>query len=139
MSDRLTIGALTRDLGVTARTLRFWEDQGLLRPQREGQRRLYGPKQRTRAELILRGQRLGFSLAEIREILSIYDASGGTAEGEARQLTLLLDKIAAGRSELEQKRADIEATLADMERVAAGCRRRLAELARRDKRRAGER
>lgn len=135
----MTIGALTRDLGVTARTLRFWEDQGLLRPQREGQRRLYGPKQRTRAELILRGQRLGFSLAEIREILSIYDASGGTAEGEARQLDLLLAKIAAGRSELEQKRADIEATLADMERVAAGCRRRLAELARLDKRRAGER
>lgn len=137
MSDPKTIGDLTRDLGVTARTLRFWEDQGLLRPKREGQRRLYGPKQRTRAELILRGQRLGFSLAEIREILSIYDASGGTAEGEARQLELLLAKIAGRRAELEQKRRDIETTLADLETVATGCRRRLGELARKEKGRAG--
>lgn len=137
MTDSLTIGELTRSLGITARTLRFWEDRGLLRPRREGQRRLYGPRQRTRAELILRGQRLGFSLAEVKEILTIYDASGGTSEGEARQLTLLLDRIATRRAELEQKRADIEATLGDLEAVADGCRRRLAELAGREKRRAG--
>ncbi len=139
MSERLTIGELTRAAGITARTLRFWEDQGLLRPRREGQRRLYGPRERTRVALIQRGQRLGFSLAEVKEILSIYDASGGTAEGEARQLALLLQKIEGRRVELEQKRADIAATLHDLGAVAEGCHRRLGELARRDGKERSER
>ena len=130
MASPLTIGELTRDLGVTARTLRFWEDQGLLEPQRVGLRRLYGPRERTRAVLVLRGQRLGFSLAEIRQIIGLYDRPPEQGGGEARQLRLLLDKIAAREAELKQKRADIEATLRELAVVAEGCHGRLTQLSR---------
>ena len=136
MSAPLTIGELTRDLGVTPRTLRFWEDQGLLAPRRVGTRRLYGPRERTRAVLVLRGQRLGFSLAEIRQIIGLYDRPPEQGGGEARQLNLLLEKIAAREAELKQKRADIEATLKELATVAAGCRDRLAQLSRRKGQRA---
>ncbi len=136
MDRTLTIGALTRELGVTARTLRFWEDQGLLEPLRVGTKRLYGPRERTRAVLVLRGQRLGFSLAEIREIIGLYDRPAEQGGGEARQLQLLLDKIALREGELKQKRQDIEATLKELDGVAAGCRDRLAQLAARKAKRA---
>jgi len=136
MPAPLTIGELTRDLGVTARTLRFWEDQGLLAPERVGLRRLYGPRERTRAVLVLRGQRLGFSLAEIRQIIGLYDRPPEQGGGEARQLQLLLDKIAAREAELRQKRADIEATLQELANVAEGCHARLVQLSRRKGKRA---
>lgn len=124
MTDGFTITQLSRDYDVTPRTLRFWESEGLLRPRRQGQRRLYGQRERTRVKLILRGQRLGFSLAEIREIIDLYDA----APGEAGQLALLLERIAGRRRQLLAKRADLEASLADLEQVARTCRKRLAEL-----------
>lgn len=136
MAPPLTIGELTRDLGVTARTLRFWEDQGLLEPQRVGTKRLYGQRERTRAMLVLRGQRLGFSLAEIRKILGLYDRPPEQGGGEARQLQHLLEKIAAREAELKQKRADIEATLKELAVVAEGCNARLAQLGRPKARRA---
>lgn len=128
MTQTWTIGELTRELGLTARTLRFWEDQGLLEPARVGTRRLYGARERTRALLALRGQRLGFSLAEIREILSLYDRPVAQGGGEARQLRHLLDKMAARERELKQKRDDIEATLKELAAAAKGCRDRLAAL-----------
>ncbi len=129
MTRTWTIGELTRDLGLTARTLRFWEDQGLLEPERAGTRRIYGARERTRALLALRGQRLGFSLAEIREILSLYDRPPEQGGGEARQLQHLLDKMTAREQELKEKRADIEATLKELAQAAQGCRDRLADLA----------
>lgn len=119
-----TISQVTRDFGVTARALRFYEAEGLLRPVRRGQQRLYPPRVRTRLKLILRGKRLGFSLAEIKDILAMYAA----APGEAGQLRHLIDRIGARREQLEQKRRDIEATLADLDAVEAGCRERLGQL-----------
>jgi len=115
---------LAAEFGVTTRTLRFYEDRGLLAPLRDGQRRVYGPRERTRLKLILRGRRLGFSLAEVQEIIDLYDAP----EGEARQLALLIERIAARRAELDTKRRDIEASLKDLDGVAKECRKRLTEL-----------
>lgn len=124
MTSRFTISDLSHEFGTTPRTLRFWEGEGLLAPAREGQRRLYSQRDRTRVKLILRGQRLGFSLAEIAEIIGLYDA----AKGERAQLALLLDKIAARRNELLAKRDDIDASLADLEGVAETCRNRLSQI-----------
>ena len=118
------IGDLAREFGVTTRAIRFYEDEGMIAPRREGQRRVFGPRERTRLKLILRGRRLGFSLAEVREIIDLYDAPAG----EAGQLNLLLDKIAARRAELEAKRRDLEASLSDLDGVARNCRKRLKQL-----------
>ena len=118
------IGDLARESGATLRAIRFYEDHGLLRPLREGQRRIYRERDRTRLKLILRGKRLGFSLAEIAEILALYDEP----RGEARQLAFLLEKIAVRRAELLAKQRDIEASLRDLEDVARDCRRRQRAL-----------
>ncbi|WP_417671489.1 MerR family transcriptional regulator [Roseibium sp.] len=124
MQRLYTITQLTQEFGVTTRTLRFYEAQGLLSPQRRGRQRLYTPADRTRLKLILRGKRLGFSLAEVREIIEMY----GRAPGEPGQLRLLMDKIRTRRAELLEKREDIELTLKDLDEVEAGARARMAEL-----------
>lgn len=124
MAETYGIAELAREFGVTARTIRHYEDEGLIAPSRDGQRRVYRPRDRTRLRLILRGRRLGFTLAEVREIVDLYDA----APGEAGQLELLLARIAGRRAELEAKRADIEATLADLETVSKNCRKRLRKM-----------
>ena len=124
MAETYGIAELAREFGVTARTIRHYEDEGLIAPLRDGQRRVYRPRDRTRLRLILRGRRLGFALAEVREIVDLYDA----APGEIGQLELLLAKIAGRRTELEAKRADIEATLTDLEIVERNCRKRLRGL-----------
>ena len=124
MSKTYGIAELAREFGVTPRTIRFYEAEGLLAPLRDGQRRIYRGRDRTRLRLILRGRRLGFSLAEAREIVGLYDAP----TGEAGQLAYLLGKIAARKADLEAKRRDLEASLDDLDGVAATCRVRLAEL-----------
>ena len=118
------ISELTREFDVSARTLRFYEAEGMLSPVRRGQQRLYPQRERTRLKLILRGKRLGFSLADIAEMIDMYDA----APGEAGQLRHLLDRIEQRRAELLQKQRDLETTLADLEQVARGCQSRLSEL-----------
>lgn len=124
MAKSYSIRELADEFGVTTRTIRFYEDQGMVAPLREGQRRIYRPRDRTRLKLILRGRRLGFALAEIREIVDLYDAPSG----EAGQLNRLLDRIAARRAELEAKRRDIAASLRDLDTVAEECRKRLNQL-----------
>lgn len=119
-----SITELTEEFEVSTRTLRFYEDEGLLLPERHGRKRLYKPRDRTRLKLILRGKRLGFSLAEIREIIEMYDS----APGETGQLQRLLDAIALKRAELEQKRRDIEITLDELASVAEAANQRLKEL-----------
>ena len=124
MVETYGIAELAREFEVTPRTIRFYEAEGLLAPLRDGQRRIYGGRDRTRLRLILRGRRLGFPLAEVREIVGLYDAP----TGEAGQLAYLLDRIAARKADLEAKRRDIEASLDDLDGVAANCRARLAEM-----------
>jgi DNA-binding transcriptional MerR regulator len=131
MTETYGIAEMAREFGVTPRTIRFYEAEGLLAPLRDGQRRIYRGRDRTRLRLILRGRRLGFRLAEVREIVGLYDAP----TGEVGQLAYLLDKIAARKADLEAKRRDIEASLDDLDGVAATCRGRLAELGNRSRKR----
>ena len=119
-----TITQVTREFDVTTRTLRFYEAEGMLTPLRRGRSRLYSQRERTRLKLILRGKRLGLSLAEIREIIDMYDAE----PGEEGQLSLLVDKIADRRAELRQKQRDIELTLEELDQVEERCRTRLTQL-----------
>jgi DNA-binding transcriptional MerR regulator len=129
-----TIADLVREFGVTARTIRFYEAEGMLTPERQGQQRLYHPRDRVRLTLILRGKRLGFTLVEIREIIDLYHAD----PGELGQLQYFLDKIQDRRDDLEQKRKDIELTLKELDEVDRTCRQRLTELARAGSKEAAE-
>lgn len=124
MQRYFTITQLTQEFDITTRTLRFYEAQGLVTPQRRGRQRLYTPGDRTRIKLILRGKRLGFSLAEIKELIGMY----GSAPGEAGQLRLLMERIADRRAELMEKQRDIELTLLELDDVEAGAKARMAEL-----------
>ena len=125
-SGRWSITELAAEFGITLRTIRFYEDHGLIAPERQGTRRIYHARDRVRLALVLRGRRLGFSLAEITTIVDMYDA----APGEVGQLRYLLEQIAARRVELEQRRHDIEQTLAELEDVERRCVEDLAALER---------
>jgi DNA-binding transcriptional MerR regulator len=120
-----TVGELADDLGVTTRTLRFYEAQGLISPARSGTNRVYGQRDRARMRLILRGRRFGMSLAECREIVDMYD---GAASSERRQLTKLLARLEEIGVDLRRRQADLRRTLAEVDDVAQQCRSRLAQL-----------
>jgi DNA-binding transcriptional MerR regulator len=105
-----SISELAREFEITPRAIRFYEDQGLLAPRRDGQRRIYTPRDRTRLKLTLRGKRLGLTLSEIRELIDMYEPGR-----DARpQLERFLDVLEAHRASLLQQRADIEAQLAEI-------------------------
>jgi DNA-binding transcriptional MerR regulator len=125
-NDRMwTVGELADELGVTTRTLRHYEAEGLLTPQRVGQNRAYTAQDRARLRLILRGRRFGMTLNECREIVDMYD---GATSSERRQLTTLLGRLAEIGDDLRRRREDLERTLAEVDEVARRCRARLAEL-----------
>ena len=124
MSSHYTITQLAQEFDVTTRTIRFYEDQGLLSPTRNGQMRVYSPRDRVRLKLVLRGKRLGFSLSEIREMLDMYDAE----PGESGQLELFLAKINERRGLLQQQRHDIELTLKELDDIEAQCRAQLTQV-----------
>jgi DNA-binding transcriptional MerR regulator len=123
-AETWSIAELAAEYAVTLRTIRFYEDRGLLTPERRGTARLYHPRDRIRLALILRGKRLGFSLDEIARIVDMYDAE----PGEEGQLVYLLDQITHRRTELEQRRRDIEETLQDLAEVEARCHADLEAL-----------
>lgn len=124
MRQFYNITELTQEFGISTRTLRYYEGEGLLSPLRKGRHRLYSVADRTRLKLILRGKRLGFSLAEISDIVSMYD----DAPGEAGQLRLLIAKIGQRRDELLRKRRDIDETLLELKTVETGCYEHLSHL-----------
>src|SRR5256885_15556779 len=97
------IADLAREFDVTTRTIRFYEDEGLIAPKRQGQRRIFSARDRVRLRLILRGKRLGFSLGEIRDIIDLYDR----APGGVGQLRFFIGKIRERRAALERQRDDI--------------------------------
>ncbi len=120
-----SITELAEEFGVTLRTLRHYEDVGLLTPERRGSRRVFHPRDRIRLQLVLRGRRLGFSLPEIRTIVNMYDEQ----PGEAGQLHYLLEQIEVRRAELDRLRRDIDDTLRELDEVADRCRQDLAAVA----------
>ncbi len=117
MGDLYSIGDLSREFGVTTRTIRFYEDQGLLSPTRNGQSRIYQARDRVRLKLILRGKRLGFSLKEINKLIALYDAP----EGEAAQLRSFMEKIRARSTELLTQKDDIEHVLDELDTLERRC------------------
>jgi DNA-binding transcriptional MerR regulator len=124
MREFYTITELTREFDISTRTLRFYEDEGLIAPVRRGRTRLFRPSDRVLIKQIMRGKRLGFSIAEIREIIQMYKAP----PGESGQLNTIVEKVEEKRAELRQKRKDIEETLAELDAVEEACVNRLAEM-----------
>ncbi|WP_342762202.1 MerR family DNA-binding transcriptional regulator [Kineococcus xinjiangensis] len=115
---------VAEEFGITLRTIRWYEDQGLISPERRGQQRLFRPRDRVRLALVLRGKRLGFSLEEIRTILDMYDAE----PGETGQLRYLLEQIHRRRAELLQRQRDLQQTLAEFDELEQRCRDDLGRL-----------
>lgn len=110
INDHCSIGDLAREFDVTPRAIRFYEDEGLLSPRRDGGRRVYAKRDYVRLKLILRGKRLGFSLAEVREMLELYDS----APDEKPQLEKFAAALAARREQLERQREEIDEVLEEI-------------------------
>jgi len=106
-----TIGELAQEFDTTTRAIRFYEDQGLISPAREGQKRIYSPADRITIKLIMRGKRLGFSLAESKELIDLYNAE----DGNRMQHVRVLEQVNASRERLLQQKADIEIMLLELE------------------------
>ena len=116
------ITELCREFGITLRTIRFYEDKGLLAPRRVNGTRVYTRRDRARLALILRSKAIGASLADIKHYLDLYGTAG---EGRQQQLRWLLGRTDAAIAELEQKRVHIEATLAELRLINSEVRRHL--------------
>lgn len=125
MSRTYSISELASEFDLTTRSIRFYEDQELLHPTRRGQTRVYSSKDRVRLKLTIRGKRLGFSLAEIRELFELWDE---TRSGSKKQLHLMLSKIAERRSALDQQMKDITMVQLELESAEIRCRQALEEL-----------
>ncbi|MCB1705451.1 MAG: MerR family DNA-binding transcriptional regulator [Halioglobus sp.] len=122
-SKTYTISELAKEFGVTTRTIRFYEEKGLVQPLRDGQKRLYTPADRVRIKLILRGKRIGMSLQESVDLIDMYDPS----RNNTQQLNSLIDKIAVRRDRLLQQKKDIDDMLAGLDEVQALCQTALGK------------
>lgn len=120
-----TVRELADEFGVTTRTLRFYEAEGLLSPERDGRVRVYSARDHARLHLILRGRRFGMRLSEIADIVGMYD---GAESSERRQLTTLLERLDEISADLRARRRDLRRTLAEVDDVTARCRERLRHL-----------
>ena len=116
-----SIGELAKEFDVTPRAIRFYEDQGLLAPRRDGQRRIYTPRDRTRLKLTLRGKRLGLTLSEIRELIDMYEPG----RDERPQLKRFLAVLESHKETLLQQRADLEAQLSELQTFEKKVRKQL--------------
>ena len=119
-----SISDLAQELDVTTRTIRFYEEQGMLSPQRRGQERIYSPRDRVTLKLILRGKRLGFSLAECKTLIELYDPQAGNK----KQLHSMLSLIAERRLQLEQQILDIRQMQLELDTAEERCRAALLEI-----------
>ncbi|MFT6919108.1 MAG: DNA-binding transcriptional MerR regulator [Cognaticolwellia sp.] len=126
MSDKnpitFSIGELAREFDITTRSIRFYEDQGLILPNRKGQTRIYNQRDRVRLRLILRGKRLGFSLAETGRLFELYDADTSSAT----QLIQIMELIFNKKNDLNQQLEDIKAVLIELTGLEKNCQNTLA-------------
>ena len=120
-----TIRDLTKEFDVSARTLRFYEEKGLLAPRRNGEQRLYSRRDRARLRYVLMGKRVGFSLEEVREMLDLYDLG----DGRRTQLQVALAKFQERSARLEEQRAEIDRAIAELARASLEIQAMLAARA----------
>ena len=118
------ISDLASEFNVTTRTIRYYEEKGLLSPTRQGVQRIYTASDRTKLKLILRGKRLGLSLDESAEIVLMY----GSPEKNRKQLEKLIEQISLKRREMKREKYEIESLLMDLDGVEKKCRVALAEF-----------
>ncbi|EZH81140.1 MAG: MerR family DNA-binding transcriptional regulator [Pseudomonas sp.] len=123
MATTYSISDLARELDITTRAIRFYEEQGMLAPERRGQERIYSAKDKVALKLILRGKRIGFSLAECRELIELYDPETGSR----KQLETFMGKIAERRLQLEQQLLDIQQMQLELDTAEERCLAALAE------------
>lgn len=123
MPVNYSISDLARELDITTRAIRFYEEQGMLAPERRGQERIYSAKDKTTLKLILRGKRIGFSLAECKELIELYDP----ASGNRKQLDTFMAKIAERRAQLAQQLLDIEQMQLELDTAEERCQLAMAE------------
>ncbi|MEQ7922668.1 MerR family DNA-binding transcriptional regulator [Xanthomonas sp. WHRI 1810A] len=116
-----SISDLARELDITTRTIRFYEEQGMLTPERRGTERIYTGRDKVTLRLILRGKRIGFSLAECRELIGLYDPEGGNQ----LQLNTMLGKINERRTQLEQQLLDIQQMQLELDTAEERCKQAL--------------
>ncbi len=120
-----TISELSKEFDITTRSIRFYEDQGLLAPQREGLKRIYSRHDRTWLKLILRGKRLGLTLAEISQILDLYDTSSTNND---QQLLVFIEKIQTRKAALLQQMDDISALQHELDAAEQRCKSALSNI-----------
>lgn len=126
MATQFSISDLASEFDITTRTLRFYEEKGLLKPQRKGQQRFYSVADRTRLKLVLRGKRLGLSLDESADIIAMYDPT----TSNQRQLNTLLNSIAKQRKKLQEQLTELHAMLDDLKAVEKRTRAELKKAQR---------
>jgi DNA-binding transcriptional MerR regulator len=119
-----SISELSKEFDITTRSIRFYEDQGLLAPTRKGQTRIYNQRDKVRLKLILRGKRLGFSLAETGRLFELYDAD----KSSEKQLSIMLDLITLKKNDLNQQLDDINAVLIELNGLEDNCKNILTKL-----------
>ena len=125
-----SISELSQEFDVTTRSIRFYEDQGLLKPRRRGQTRIFSTKDRVRLKLILRGKRMGFTRAETKELFDLWDE---TLTGNEKQLLKMLEILEARKAMLEQQKNDIAQAEMEIDTAEARCREALADLEKKKK------
>ncbi|MWV18439.1 MerR family transcriptional regulator [Pseudomonas sp. L-22-4S-12] len=123
MTISYSISDLARELDITTRAIRFYEEQGMLAPERRGQERVYSAKDKVTLKLILRGKRIGFSLAECKELIELYDPAGGNR----KQLETFMAKITARREQLAQQLLDIQQMQLELDTAEERCHLAMAE------------
>lgn len=119
-----SISDLARELDITTRTIRFYEEQGMLTPERRGLERVYSARDKVTLKLILRGKRIGFSLAECRDLIGLYDPTGDNQ----KQLTTMLGKIAERRAQLDQQLLDIQQMQLELDAAEERCKSALGNI-----------
>ncbi len=119
-----SIGELSKEFDITTRSIRFYEDQKLLTPTRKGQTRIYNQRDKVRLKLILRGKRLGFSLAETGRLFELYDAD----KSSAKQLSSMMELISHKKNDLKQQLDDINAVLIELNGLEDNCQNILTQL-----------
>lgn len=125
-----SISELAKEFDVTTRTIRFYEQQGLVNPARQGQTRIYSAKDRVRLILTLRGKRLGFSLAESKELFDMYDS---TTQGNEKQLLYMLDILTKKQADMRQQLSDIQRLQEELNIAETRCQDSLKKVRQRDK------